>query len=164
MALRSGSLERDVNDRGWASLVQFLLIFVFSMGFFNYSWLLDSEGIFYVFWLVLVLLFLVGLVYYTVAFYLTLRDNIPRMVKTKNTVWLFVFTLVFFEGLVMTGLFWLIYFILSLASTPLCYDPLCYGSVLGVFMWINIITSVCLYVLIRSRRLLGIPILDTFGL
>lgn len=177
LSLRAGALEKDLNDRAWAScmrrvypgyyssaVVQFLMILVFSFGFFNYPYLLDSSGIFWMFWFITVLAFFAGLVHYSVAFYLTLRDNIPRMVKTKNTVWLFVFTLVFFEGLVMAGLFWLIYVILWYAQTPLCFQPLCTGSVTGLFMWINIVSAICTIVLVRSRRLLGIPILDTFGL
>jgi hypothetical protein len=61
--------------------------------------------------------------YFTVALFLSVRDNLPKMVSTKNSVGLFVFTLLFFEFGIMCVLFWFLYFALSIAGKSHNSDP-----------------------------------------
>ena len=162
------------------------MMMLFSFLAMNVRYWLDTEGVMYLFWLLFVLASFVGLVFYHYAFYLTMRDNLPRMVKTKNSVWcaeryrvlvrfvstltisfvarLFLFTLYYFEIAVLAGLFWFLYIVLSLSGTALCRGLLCQGNISAVIFFANSTTAVLTYVLIRSRKLLGIPLLDAFGI
>jgi hypothetical protein len=36
-------------------------------------------------------------IYFSLALYFSIRDNLPKMVSTRNSVGLFIFTIVFFE-------------------------------------------------------------------
>jgi hypothetical protein len=69
----------------------------------NYKFWLDTSGVSFLFWLLWALALFAGFAFYSGAFYLTLRDNLPRNVKVKSGTWLFLFTLYFFEVAVMSG-------------------------------------------------------------
>jgi hypothetical protein len=144
--------------------VEAIMMLVFSFLSMFYPYWLDANGIMYIFWLLFTLASVGGFVYYHIAFYLTMRDNLPRMVKTKNSVWLFLFTLYYFEIAVLAGLFWFLYLILNLSGTALCRGVGCYSSIRAIVLWVNSTTVVLTWVLIRSRRLLGIPLIDAFGI
>ena len=95
---------------------------------------------------------------------LSLRDNLPHMVRTKNAIGLFLFTLLFAEASILCVLFWFLGGALWLANTPLCSSAACGGVVNGLFAYVNILTGLCVGVVVYSKRVLGIGILDAFGL
>jgi len=86
------------------------------------------------------------------------------MVKTKNSTGLFLYTLLFFEALVMHVLFWILYFVLAVANATLCSGHLCSGVITGLFAFVNVVAGVCIFVLARSRTTLGIAFTDSFGM
>lgn len=61
--------------------VQVLMMFVFTLLAMNYETWLDSDGLMFLFWLLFTLFSWIGVIFYHYAFYLTMRDNLPRMVK-----------------------------------------------------------------------------------
>jgi hypothetical protein len=130
----------------------------------NYLYWLESEGLLFFFWLLFTVASWLALFYYHYAFYLTMRDNLPRMVKTKNSVWLFLFTLYYFEIAVLAGLFWFLYLVLNVSGTVLCRGPLCLGNLRALVFFVTSSTVVLTAVLIRSRKVLGIPLIDAFGI
>lgn len=145
-------------------VIQALMMFFFSFMAMYYQYWLDSDGVMFLFWLIFTIFSFFMLAFYHIAFYLTMRDNLPRMVKTKNSVWLFLFTLYYFEIAVLAGLFWFLYLILNLSGTALCRGSICAGSISAVILFVNSTTALLTWVLIRSRKLLGIPLLDAFGI
>eukprot|EP01124_Arcella_intermedia_P025759 TRINITY_DN4683_c0_g1_i1.p1 TRINITY_DN4683_c0_g1~~TRINITY_DN4683_c0_g1_i1.p1 ORF type:complete len:180 (-),score=21.88 TRINITY_DN4683_c0_g1_i1:71-610(-) len=160
--LRSGGLHNPPEIRHKAIGLQFILLPILS--------LLSSL---YPYWyqtlpaplaIPLNALLFLALAHYITAFFLSLRDNVPRFVKTKNNVGLFLFTLVFFEASVMAALFWFLYLIFWFSSTTLCAGVLCSGLIGGVFGWVNVLAGVTLVVLLRNKRTLGITLSDAFGM
>eukprot|EP01130_Rhizamoeba_saxonica_P010605 TRINITY_DN4362_c0_g1_i1.p1 TRINITY_DN4362_c0_g1~~TRINITY_DN4362_c0_g1_i1.p1 ORF type:complete len:182 (+),score=5.62 TRINITY_DN4362_c0_g1_i1:49-594(+) len=165
LKLDSGKLHNEPSVRYVSIYVQMGMLFVFSIFgcMYNYWW--DTEGFFSTaFWGLFSIFSFLSMVYFTVAFYLSIRDNLPRLVKLKHSMGLFLFTLLFFEGLVMCFLFWFLYIVLSFAGTPLCYADFCTGLISGLFYYVNSITIICSIVLYRVRGTLGISISDAFGL
>mmetsp|Transcript_9293 Transcript_9293/g.10277 ORF Transcript_9293/g.10277 Transcript_9293/m.10277 type:complete len:188 (-) Transcript_9293:76-639(-) len=128
-------------------------------------WLLSGESFLSkAFFMIPVIFNVICFIYFTTALYLSLRDNLPKMVSKKNSMGLFLFTLLFFEAGVMTLLFWVLYLVLTATDTPLCRSLLCSGILSGVFGWINILTLINIAVLWHSRRNLGISLVDAFGI
>jgi hypothetical protein len=139
------------------------LLFYFSINAWLWRWMLNTRGFFFLVFLVWELLSWVAYIYFSLAFYLSVRDNLPKMVSTKNTVGLFIFTIVFFETVVMAVLFWLLYGVLSWVNAPMCHSDFCTGFITGLFLFVNEIALVCVLVTVRARRNLGIGFLDTFN-
>lgn len=106
----------------------------------------------------------IGFIYFGAAFYITLKDNLPRMVRDKNNLGLFLFTLLTFESIVMALLFWFLYVLLSFVGTTICGSHFCAGSLTGVVAYINVLAVTCSVVVARSYKLLGIAVSDAFGL
>jgi len=101
--------------------------------------------------------------YFYVALFLSLKDNIPRMVSLKNSIGLFMFTLLFFEFVVLAFIFWIVYVVLSYFNTPICQSFFCTGLMTGLVAYINLVSAICLLVVIRSWKYLGIAWQDAFG-
>jgi hypothetical protein len=110
------------------------------------------------------LFWLVASPYFGYAFFLSLKDNIPKMVTTKNAVGLFMFTLLFFESAILCGLFFILGFVLHLTDTELCTSAFCSGMIWALFSNIIALTLISSAVIYHSKVNLGIGVFETFGL
>lgn len=118
-------------------------------------------------WLVGALPLFALTIYYNAAFYLTVRDNLPRVVKTKNTTWTLLFTLFYFEVGVLAVLMWSIFLVTTLYGTQgpsFCSTSLCTGAVYGLGLFATSSTTIVTYVLFRTNKYLGISLIDSLGL
>lgn len=102
--------------------------------------------------------------YFGYAFFLSLKDNVPKMVTTKNAVGLFMFTLLFFESAILFGLFFILGFVLHLTDTELCSSALCHGLIRSLFFNIGALTCISSGVIWHAKFNLGIGVFETFGL
>jgi len=164
LALDSGELHNPTEHRYFAILFQFLLLYVFSVLALCYNYWLDTTGYLWVAGMIWSSISFIGLAYFMWGLYRSLRENIPRMVKTKHANGLFIFTLVFFEALVMSTLSWALYLLLLFLDSRLCFGYLCNGILSGCVFFVNLVTIICITVLARSRTKLGISIGDLFGM
>jgi hypothetical protein len=130
------------------------------------GWWTNTNSAFYYVSLLIVLLSSIGYFYWTVAFYLSVRANVPKFVSTKHITGLFGFTLIFFEALVLSLLLWIMYIILSVTGTSMCsqYNYGCHGLLRGIFLYLNTLLVLLGIVLWSVRRQLGIELWDAFGM
>lgn len=164
-SLDSGGLHNSTEVRFKASLLQFFMLLTFSILSFSYDfWLEQTTGYTFIIFLTLVIVFFLCLIFFVFAFYITVRDNLPRLVKTKNTPGLFAYTLVFFEALVLQILLWILYLVLKISGAKLCTGFLCSGIITGIFIFVNIVAGICEFVLARTRKFFGIGFLESFGM
>ena len=148
-----------------SAAIQFIFSFLCSLAAFSYDYMLSSDyllwDIFGIFWLVFSwILYL----YFLRAFYVTLRDNIPRFVQKKYQPGLFSFTLMFFEVFVMSILFWFLWIILSFTNSRVCWSSLCSGIIIGGFVWVNVMASLGIATILRCKKNFGITIAEAFGI
>eukprot|EP00029_Vermamoeba_vermiformis_P002136 TRINITY_DN12523_c0_g1_i1.p1 TRINITY_DN12523_c0_g1~~TRINITY_DN12523_c0_g1_i1.p1 ORF type:complete len:188 (-),score=49.12 TRINITY_DN12523_c0_g1_i1:92-655(-) len=162
--LDSGRLHNTPFVRNVSMGVQGGGLLIFTLFALLYRWMLNTTGFFFLVNLIWEIVSWVGMIYFTVALFLSVRDNLPKMVSTKNSVGLFVFTLLFFEFGIMCVLFWFLYFALSIAGTPMCRSDFCSGTISGFFIYVNIIAVICIAVVVRARKNLGIGFLDAFNI
>eukprot|EP01125_Pyxidicula_operculata_P001017 TRINITY_DN108_c3_g1_i3.p1 TRINITY_DN108_c3_g1~~TRINITY_DN108_c3_g1_i3.p1 ORF type:complete len:209 (-),score=10.04 TRINITY_DN108_c3_g1_i3:33-659(-) len=163
LALDSGGLHNPPEIRHKATLIQFGLLFLFTILVTSTNYWLDTTGFSWIFSIFMVVFFWIVFLYILAAFFISVKDNVPRMVKTKHTIGLFLYTLLFFESLVMSILFWILYAMLWFLNSRLCTGLLCHGLVSGIVIYANILFVICFIVLVRSKRSLGISISDAFG-
>eukprot|EP01120_Amphizonella_sp_Union-15-10_P006498 TRINITY_DN2101_c0_g1_i1.p1 TRINITY_DN2101_c0_g1~~TRINITY_DN2101_c0_g1_i1.p1 ORF type:complete len:188 (-),score=12.17 TRINITY_DN2101_c0_g1_i1:27-590(-) len=164
LKLSSGRLQNEPVVRHRSIFLQMVLDGYFCMMSFMTPWLMSgdsyfSQSLFFFFCAFNILAF----IYFTLALYLSLKDNLPRMVSKKNSMGLFLFTLLFFEAGVMTVLFWFLWGVLRATETPLCKSLFCSGLLSGLFAWINVLTFINIAVVWHSRANLGISLADAFG-
>lgn len=133
---------------------------------FLYNWWLNTDSSMYYFYFLSVIWSFVGFFYWMMAFYLSVRSNVPKFVSTKHVTGLFGFTLIFFEALILSLLLWILYIVLSATGTSMCsqYNYGCQGLIRGIFVYLNTLLVLLGVVLWNVRRQLGIELWDAFGM
>eukprot|EP01126_Amoeba_proteus_P037268 TRINITY_DN3840_c0_g1_i3.p1 TRINITY_DN3840_c0_g1~~TRINITY_DN3840_c0_g1_i3.p1 ORF type:complete len:197 (+),score=10.92 TRINITY_DN3840_c0_g1_i3:102-692(+) len=164
----SGTLKFASSTRFWALGLQFVMLIIscFTACLYKF-WLFDTQSRFYPFYYYfLIPLSWLGYFYWLLAFYLSVRSNVPKFVSTKNTLGLFFFTLIFFESAVLSFLLWLLYFVFSWNNTTVCppYAFLCQGLMLGSFTILNTLLLSLGVVLMSVKKQLGIELFEACGL
>lgn len=163
--LNSGRLQNPTGMRHKAIFLQLVMFLVAS----TFAWLWhynveDTVGFFRFLCYLWNLLWLVAAPYFGYALFLSLKDNVPKMVTTKNAVGLFMFTLLFFESAILSGLFFILGFVLHLTDTELCSSAFCSGMIWALFFNICALTGISTAVIYHSKVNLGIGVFETFGL
>lgn len=165
LKLNAGRLQNPTHIRHPAIILQMTLFLLGST--FVWLWQYNIEettGLFRMVCYLWNFFWLLAAPYYGVAFFLSLKDNIPKMVTTKNAVGLFMFTLLFFESAILFGLFFILGFVLHLTDTELCTTAFCHGMIWALFFNIGALCCISSAVIYHSKRNLGIGVFETFGL
>eukprot|EP01126_Amoeba_proteus_P016199 TRINITY_DN1745_c0_g1_i1.p1 TRINITY_DN1745_c0_g1~~TRINITY_DN1745_c0_g1_i1.p1 ORF type:complete len:174 (-),score=19.40 TRINITY_DN1745_c0_g1_i1:348-869(-) len=165
--LSSGTLRQPPTTRFWAIGLQFFMVIVSCVTACLYNYWLDCSPEWYPFYAFVVIpVSWFGYFYWLLAFYLSIRSNVPKFVSTKNTLGLFFFTLIFFESAVLSCLLWILYFILSFSDINLCSSNShgCQGLILGAFTTLNSFFISLGIVLYNVRNQLGIELSEAFGM
>lgn len=165
LKLNAGRLQNPTNIRHPAIFVQMTLFLLGS----TFAWLWsynieDTHGLYRFVCYLWNFFWLLAAPYFGYAFFLSLKDNIPKMVTTKNAVGLFMFTLLFFESAILSGLFFILGFVLHLTDTELCSSAFCHGMIWSLFFNILSLTIISSGVIYHSKINLGIGVFETFGL
>jgi len=150
-----------------------VMTYIFSIMFFSYNWVLPPShvnrmfppGFFYKTLSYFIIFSFVGFVYWFLAFVSSLVSNLPRLVKHRNNVALFFYTLLFAESTVICFLLWIVYFILSFYNSFICDSySLCEGFTYGSFIYVNLMFLATVTSFIQIRKNLGIGVRDALGL
>lgn len=165
LKLNSGRLQNPASMRHKATIMQLILFVIGST--FAWLWTYNVEettGLYKLICYLWNFFWLIASPYFGYAFFLSLKDNIPKMVTTKNAVGLFMFTLLFFEAAILCGLFCILGFVLHLSDTELCSSAFCTGMISALFFNIMSLTLISSAVIYHSKFNLGIGVFETFGL
>jgi len=163
----SGTLAYPPETRNKAAVLQFFMMMSSYFYYFSADWFCSNPyGIFFYPIYISTFFALPCSIYWTVAFYLSLRDIIPRMVKSKSKFGLFWITLMFFEASVLSIVMWLVALVVYYTDTWVCglYEYACQGLLRGFFTFANVIFALMTIVLLQVKRKLGIGFKDSFGL
>lgn len=143
------------------------MILLFSCSTALYSWWLDTRStLVYIAGLFAILVSCLALMWWSIAFYLSIRAGVPKFVSTKNTLGIFSFTFLVFETFVLTALLWFMYFLYWYTNaTKMCAHKayFCEGIVRGAFVFLNTLLIVEGLVLFNMRKTLGIGIMEALG-
>lgn len=165
LRLDAGRLHNPTHIRHPAIVMQMLLFLVAATCVFLWEYNVeDTTGFFRFICYLWNIFWLACTPYFGYAFFLSLKENVPKMVTTKNAVGLFMFTLLFFESAILFGLFFILGFVLHLTDTELCSSAFCHGLIRSLFFNIGALTAISTGVIIHAKRNLGIGVFETFGL